>query len=40
MNGREFRRGAIRGVLAFLTLLAILLLSGELSRSRFLYVDF
>lgn len=40
MNDAEFRRGLVRGILAFLILLSILLLSGELSRSRFLYVDF
>jgi hypothetical protein len=37
---REFLRGAAIGGLVFLLLLSILLLAGELSSSKFLYVDF
>lgn len=40
MRGRAFWQGVLLGALAFLALLALLLLSGELSSSRFLYVDF
>lgn len=35
-----FARGALTGMLLFLCLLALLLLAGDLSSSRFLYVDF
>jgi hypothetical protein len=33
-------RGIALGAVAFLAVLAILLLAGELSASKFLYVDF
>jgi hypothetical protein len=37
---RATRAGIAVGTLAFLALLAILLFAGELSSSKFLYVDF
>ena len=36
----SFRAGSVVGVLLFLALLAILLFAGDLSSSRFIYVDF
>ena len=41
MTGRRaFRRGLALGAVLYLLLLAILLFAGELSSSKFLYVDF
>jgi hypothetical protein len=42
MNGdrREFLKGLGVGILLFLLLLAVLLFAGELSASKFIYVDF
>lgn len=37
---RRFLTGAAAGFLLFLVLLAILLFAGDLSSSKFLYVDF
>lgn len=37
---RSFLKGLGVGVLLFLLLLAILLFSGDLSASKFIYVDF
>lgn len=37
---RAVARGALVGALLFLALLAILLLAGDLSSSKFIYVDF
>jgi hypothetical protein len=36
----EFLKGARLGLLLFLLLLAILLFAGDLSASKFIYVDF
>ncbi len=36
----EFLKGARLGALLFLLLLAILLFAGDLSASKFIYVDF
>jgi hypothetical protein len=40
MRDRDFWKGAGTGALLFLLLLAILLLAGDLSASKFIYVDF
>ena len=42
MNGRpdEFKRGLAFGALLFLLLAALLILAGDLSASKFIYVDF
>ena len=40
MNRKEFLKGLGLGVILFVLFLAILLLSGELSASKFIYVDF
>ncbi len=42
MNDRrkEFLQGVLMGLLLFAMLLAILLLAGDLSDSKFIYVDF
>jgi len=37
---RRLRSGALVGVLLFAALLAVLLLAGDLSSSKFIYVDF
>ena len=39
-RGRAVLQGVAIGAALFLVLLAILLLSGDLSGSKFLYVDF
>jgi hypothetical protein len=39
-RSRAFRRGLLLGAAAFCALLAILVLSGDLSSSGFIYVDF
>lgn len=36
----DFQRGALMGLLLFAFLLAILLFAGDLSASKFIYVDF
>lgn len=40
MNRAEFWKGFGIGVVLFALLLAILLFSGDLSASKFIYVDF
>lgn len=40
MRDREFWKGAAVGAGLFLLLLGILLLAGDLSASKFIYVDF
>ncbi|HVZ79996.1 MAG TPA: hypothetical protein VHE12_04250 [bacterium] len=40
MNSREFWKGFALGVILFALFLAILLFSGDLSASKFIYVDF
>jgi len=40
MNLRDFFKGIGAGALLFLLFLAILLLAGDLSASKFIYVDF
>ena len=40
MNRKEFLRGLGAGAVLFLLFLAILLLAGDLSASKFIYVDF
>ena len=40
MRNKEFWKGAGIGVVLFILFLGILLFSGELSASKFIYVDF
>jgi hypothetical protein len=40
LTQKEFLRGMLLGILLFGMLLAILLLAGDLSASKFIYVDF
>jgi hypothetical protein len=40
MNQNEFVKGLGLGAVLFLLFLAILLFSGDLSASKFIYVDF
>ena len=40
MNPKDFWKGFSIGVVLFVLFLAILLFSGDLSASKFIYVDF
>ncbi len=40
MNNKDFVKGLGLGALLFILFLAILLFSGDLSASKFIYVDF
>ncbi len=40
MNNRDFLKGIGVGAVLFLLFIAILLFSGDLSASKFIYVDF
>jgi len=40
MNRRDFLNGAGAGAILFLLFLAILFFAGDLSASKFIYVDF
>lgn len=40
MKNKDFWKGALLGLVLFLLFVAILLFSGDLSASKFIYVDF